>query len=214
MSTKKAMIERVASAFLKVSSNKDWFEGTDYIASYERDRWSEELTIFSPTVNIGRRGKLVEVREYRFENAGTSLPVYTIFHDEPTDLAALTRLLEDLQVEWSSAGRRVDVFSRNLKGVDKGLPVPQRIKMPDIEGVDITVRMGSNPIRVFSTTSSEIVSGSREIITGEIPWKHRAQVNALRGQIEIIEGLYALEKFLHANGIPMRVDRRMDPQYI
>lgn len=216
MSTKKAMVERVASAYLKVVTAKEkWFEGSDYMVSYDHGPHWEVAYVVTPTENIGRRGKTVETTWYQFPIVDNTLPVYTFFHQgPPANANGMLRLLNKLVIEMRAAGHRVAVSNNVHKGVDKSLPVPQRIQMPDIEGADIRVIMDSNPIRVYSMSSSREVSESREVISGEIPWKFRAQINALRGQIEGIKGLYALEKFLHANGIPMRVERRMDSQWI
>jgi hypothetical protein len=185
------------------------------ISYSNRDR-GRFLTVFHPLSSIGKRGKRITVLTYAlsgFRGEGSWI------HNMMSDLSGKSRLspkqLEDeieRQMEiYGGEVQRVD--SEQVKATSKGLPIPQSMQVDSIDGVDITVDLNSNPIRISSRMRSDDLAVGRMTYSWEVPRRYAEKLLSLRREIEKVRGYNAMMDLLNKNGIKSKSMTYMMPGF-
>ena len=190
-------------AGLKAARKVDFdIEGSDYgITLWSRQR--DEITLYWPLANIGKRGKRVNVREVSVEGKRTAWG-HTFMNrvDKARNANQANEMLDAILSTIREEGDHVWSDRTNeVKGVDKSLPTPTADKVEDIEGADITVDMNAKPIEIFSKSHGKRLSDMNMTYWFRVHQKNRRKLHALRDEIADARGESEVNKILTREGI-------------
>jgi hypothetical protein len=192
-------------AGLKLARTVDFdFEGSDFGVRHWRRR-RDDLVVYWPLANIGKRGKRVNMRSVTVEGERTAWG--HTFMDQvkrASNAKQANEMLTELLGEIRAAGEGNHVWSDRtdeVKGVDASLPTPSADKIEDIEGPDIQVDMNAKPIQISSKSHSKDLVDMRMTYWFRVHQKNRKKLHALRDELAAARDADAAMKILTDEGI-------------
>lgn len=205
---------------LKQSARNEFaVEGDDFGLVYHR-YYRDDLVLYWPLENIGRRGKRVNVRDVSVQGDRIAWGATFVDRVKKVRTAAqanrlLDALIAEIKKEGEDNGNHV-WYDRTdqVKGVDKSIPTPSMNKIEDIKGSDITVDMNSKPIRIYSQEEARELQESRMVYRFEVHQRFRKKLHMLRDELAAARGLGQVEQILKANRIKYDYNTYMDPMWV
>jgi len=190
------------------------FEGSDFGVKLWRGGPRDEINLYWPLENIGRRGRGVEVREVSVE--GDRIAWGATFLDQVKKARTATQAnaaLEDLKAQIEAKGDRVWYDrSETVKGIDKSLPTPSMYRLDDIKGSDITIDLNAKPIEVYSESDSDKWRNAGNMTYWfKVHPRFKKKLALMREDLAAARGLDAVGKLLSAEGIPFDYHSYMMP---
>jgi hypothetical protein len=182
------------------------YEGSDFGVMSDH-RYAEEIDLFWPLENIGRRGRKVQVRIVSMRDK-TSRTAWAATYMDRVKGASNARqanaLLDKLLADFKAREPEGKVWDRteDRKGVDKSLPTPTMYKIEDIKGSDIFVDMNSKPITVHSEVDGKMWADQRMTYWFKVHQRFQKKLHLLRDEIASARGLDAVAKILAREKIP------------
>lgn len=199
---------------IKTSSRGFDYEGPDFGVQIGGGGPSrDEIVLYWPLENIGRRGRRVEVREVSIDRDRIAWD--HTFLDQVKRARSFSQanaMLDDLKDQIEAKGDRVwydrtDTF----KGVDKSLPTPTMYKMDDIEGPDITIDLNAKPIEVYSKSDSDKWQQQYMTYWFKVHPRFKKKLHLMRDALAAARGLNQVGKLLDGARIPYDYHSYMMP---
>lgn len=219
------LIDKIVKEARWINSSVDTFdvEGDDYGAvCYDRPP-NNDVYLYTPIENIGKRGKTVT--QYHLSlwvpREGSNRTAWAATAEDKLKsikkfddaIKYVRELFEKGKSEMSDAQ-----FNENkpwvLKGVDHKLPLPARLNIfKDKKGDDVNVYFKKPTITIGSKSEQEKFYSSHQNTWIEIPWKFAIKVNTISDELIKLKGFDQVGKMLRDNGIEFRERIEMDAMY-
>lgn len=198
----------------KLGSSRDFdYEGPDFGVRLWREGPRDEIVLYWPLENIGRRGRMVEVRDVSTEGARIAWgPTFLDQVKRARDARQANAMLDDLKGSIEEKGDRVWYDrTETVKGIDKSLPTPKMYKMEDIKGPDITIDLNAKPIEVYSESDSDKWHDQRMTYWFQVHPRFKRKLHLMRDALSSARGLNQVGKLLDGAQIPYDYHTYMMP---
>lgn len=201
---------------IKTARSIDYdFEGPDFgvrIGGGGPSR--DEIVLYWPLENIGRRGRRVEVREVSIDRDRIAWDhTFLDLVKKARSFSQANAMLDNLKGRIEEKGDRV-WYDRTdtVKGVDKSLPTPSMYKLDDIKGPDITVALNEKPIEVYSQSDADKWRNAGNMTYWfKIHPRFKKRLSLMRDDLAAARGLSQVQKILDAERIPYDYHSYMMP---
>lgn len=185
--------------------NSFTFEGPDFGIRVSGFGWDRGVTLYFPTSNINRKGKVVTIRNLIIENTGSTI---AWAHEAEAQLRKARsipqaeQILDQLKKDIVAAKDTVREFKEQVKGISKDLPTPKAQRVDMIKGRDITVDLNAKPIELWSKSYSDKLDEGHMTYWFRVNPQYQKRLQALAPQLEAAKGVDEAMKILDTNGIP------------
>lgn len=200
--------------FKTARDNNFDFEGPDFGVRTWRSGRGDDLYLYWPLENIGRRGRRVEVRGITLRGERIAWgPTFMDRVKKARNAQQANAMLDDLKVEIAERGDEA-LFDRTdtRKGIDKSLPTPSMYRLDDIVGPDITIDLNAKPIEVYSKSDGDKWRNAGNMTYWfRVHPRFKKKLALMRDDLAAARGLDAVEKLLAAEGIPVDYHTYMMP---
>lgn len=181
----------------------------------------DQVDVYFPLSNIGKRGKMVEVLQLNIGPSYEDNIAYdwtfmdTVKKKKPQNLAALMEIWKTLETQAleKDPKRWVNISEGKRKGIDQSLPTPKAHMVEDIKGSDIYGDLNAKPIRFYIKSYAKELEKGRMVYWFQVHPRFKKRLQALASEIAAARGLKGLTKILNANKIPYDHHSYMDPMW-
>ncbi len=182
-------------------------------------RLGDEVDIYFPISNIGKRGKTVQSFDFfigpsELDNiAWDSTLIGALRRKKPHTIQDILNIWDKYEKEALEIDPNRSTYQHNTtyKGVDDRLPTPSSHIVKNIQGPDISIDLNAKPIEVYSKSYAKRLEQSRMTYWYKIHPRFKARLMALAPELAAAKGIDAVSKILDANKIPYDEHSYMSP---
>lgn len=202
------------------------YEGLDAGVTINPSSERLKICVYHPLANINKRGKKVEIIEYRFQCNRDVRKVASMVRKSLTPKLPLARVMHAVRSTLLAAEKQsimrgdpypakaYEPFKRSIKGVDPLIPDPSSSTLYEEQrGKDVCVRFVKPEITITSIKSAREAMKDLEHYYLTLNWFWANKVAELAVDLAKLKGLDNVMSKLDENGIKYKIQRYAEPLY-